>query len=37
MEYAFIASLVALAIIAGATGLGGKLGNAFNNLANNLN
>lgn len=37
MEYGLIASLVALAIIAGASGLGGKLGNTFNNIANNLN
>ncbi len=36
IEYALLASLIAVAIITGATTLGGKLNNVFNNLAGNI-
>jgi pilus assembly protein Flp/PilA len=34
IEYSLLAALVALAIIAGATALGGDLNTAFSNIAN---
>jgi pilus assembly protein Flp/PilA len=37
IEYAFIAMLISLLVIAGASGAGSKLGNHFNNVKNNLN
>jgi pilus assembly protein Flp/PilA len=36
IEYGLIASLVAVAIISGATALGNSLNNTFNNLAGNM-
>ena len=36
IEYGLIASLVAVAIIAGAGALGNNLNNTFNNLAGNM-
>lgn len=36
IEYGLIASLIALAIIAGASLVGKKLGNTFNNISSNL-
>jgi pilus assembly protein Flp/PilA len=36
IEYALIASLVALAIIAAVSQLGGQLQNSFNEIASNL-
>jgi len=36
IEYGLIAALIALAITAGATTLGGKLGTQFNNIATHL-
>ena len=37
IEYALIASLIALAIIAGASILGNTIGNQFNKIANEIN
>ena len=37
IEYGLIAALIAVAIIAGATLLGGNLGSMFNGIANTLN
>lgn len=37
IEYGLIAALIAVAIIAAATLLGGSLGNLFNNIGNKLN
>ena len=36
IEYALIAGLIALAIIASVTGIGLKLGNTFNEVSSNL-
>ena len=36
IEYGLIAALIAVVIIAGASSLGGKLGNTFNNIGNNI-
>jgi pilus assembly protein Flp/PilA len=36
IEYALVAGLIALGAIAAMTGLGGKIGNAFNTVGNNL-
>jgi pilus assembly protein Flp/PilA len=36
IEYGLIASLIAVAIIAGASTLGTKLGKTFNNVSNQL-
>lgn len=37
IEYGLIAALISVALIAGATTLGGSLGNQFANLATKLN
>jgi len=37
IEYALIASLIAVAIIAATTQLGTTIGNKFNTIANNIN
>ncbi len=37
IEYALIAALIGLAIIGGATALGGKSANQYNNVANKVN
>ena len=37
IEYGLIAGLIAVAIIAGVTALGGKLNTLFTNIANKLN
>jgi len=36
IEYGLIAALIAVAIIAGATSVGGSLATTFNNVANSL-
>jgi pilus assembly protein Flp/PilA len=36
IEYGLVASLIAIAIIAAAKALGGKLGDTFNNVKSNL-
>jgi pilus assembly protein Flp/PilA len=36
IEYGLIAALISVALIAGATTLGGKIGDAFNNLGNQM-
>jgi pilus assembly protein Flp/PilA len=36
IEYAFIAMLISLFVIAGASGAGSKLGSHFNNVKGNL-
>jgi pilus assembly protein Flp/PilA len=36
-EYALLASLVAVALILGATALGGKINNVFNSVQNKMN
>jgi pilus assembly protein Flp/PilA len=36
IEYGLIAALIAVAIIAGATSVGGNLATTFNNVANSL-
>ena len=36
-EYALLAALIAIALIVGATALGGKINSLFNNVANKLN
>lgn len=37
IEYGLIASLIAVVIIGGVTAVGGKAGNAFNNVAKGIN
>ena len=37
VEYALLASLIAIAIIGGATALGGGINTMFNNIATSLN
>ncbi|NNU47187.1 Flp family type IVb pilin [Rhizobium sp. WYCCWR 11279] len=36
IEYGLIAALISVALITGATTLGGKIGNTFNNLSNKM-
>ncbi len=36
IEYGLIAALIAVAAIGAMTSLGGKLGNTFNNVGNNI-
>jgi len=36
IEYGLIAALISVALIAGATTLGGKIGETFNNLGNQM-
>lgn len=37
IEYAFIATLISLSIIFGATSIGNGVGNSFNNVADGFN
>ncbi|EJL52058.1 MULTISPECIES: Flp family type IVb pilin [unclassified Rhizobium] len=37
IEYGLIAALISVALITGATALGGKLNNLFNGLSNKMN
>ncbi|AGS20080.1 Flp/Fap pilin component protein [Rhizobium etli] len=36
IEYGLIAALISVALIAGATSLGGKIGDTFNNLSDRM-